>query len=170
MVTVWEILNYIKLSLFPLIIIANIIYCIPIIFIRRFHIRYNILTMNMSLASMSCAMYWAAYTVVLQIDFRFLFKDSTCPVLLYMQLMVIFQASYSIILISINQFCDIIYFTNRFFKTKKWLIICIASQWIAGFILSIPGYSRNPWVRFCYNSVHRTMFEHFLMKIRALQE
>ena len=147
MASFWEILSYIKISLFLLIIVGNIIYSIPIIFVRRLHIRYNILTLNVCLASMSCAIYWLIFSTMGEFNSRLLYRENTCQFLLYMQLMVVFQASYSIVLISVNQLCDIVYHTKRFFITNKWLIICLASQWIAGSILSIPSYARIPWVR-----------------------
>ncbi|CAF4409680.1 unnamed protein product, partial [Rotaria sp. Silwood2] len=63
------------------------------------------------------------------------------------------QFTFSLIIVSINRCCAIIYGRKPFFKTKKWVAISILGQWIIGCILCIPTITtvgpyctRQPWV------------------------
>jgi hypothetical protein len=152
MVYASDILFYIKTILFVLIITAFVVYSLPIIFIPRFRIRYNILTLNLCLATLCCVLCWCVYETIAQFNTKLLFRDSTCGFLLYMVMMCLCQASFSNLNISVIQLCDIVYHRNQFFRTNRWLVICIGIQWSASIILSVPGYSRVRSVR------------HFLMR------
>ncbi|CAF0937562.1 unnamed protein product [Rotaria sordida] len=52
------------------------------------------------------------------------------------------QVPCSFVAVSIHRCCSIVYYTKSFFKTKQWIILCIGSQWLLGFILSIPDFIR----------------------------
>jgi hypothetical protein len=107
MTDVSEILFYIQIILFCLNILVLILYSIPIILVQRFCIRYNLLSLNVCLACLNRTLDWLVFRIIAKFDIQLLFRDSTCGFLLYIQMMCICQASYSIILISIKQFCNI---------------------------------------------------------------
>ncbi|CAF1106825.1 unnamed protein product [Adineta ricciae] len=51
--------------------------------------------------------------------------------------MINFQLSLALVMISIYRFSFIVYHTQVFFRTKKWFIICLSSQWLIGFLLPL---------------------------------
>jgi hypothetical protein len=73
-------------------------------------------------------------------------EANTCTLVLYAETMCTIQVPLAFIIVSIHRLCSIVYHTKGFFKTKQWLKICIASQWIAGLILSLPMFV-NYWVK-----------------------
>ncbi len=49
--------------------------------------------------------------------------------------------------ISIHRFCSVVYYHKNFFKTKKWIFICILGQWIFGILSILPILSGIQLVR-----------------------
>jgi hypothetical protein len=133
--------------LFLIIIIFACIYSIPIICIRRFHQHNHILTLNVCLATIFCSLsylpVYAASIFVNPVDFSrkaLIFFD-------IVQTIFTLQVPLSFVIASIHRYCSIVYHTKIFFKRKRWLVLCIGSQWMLGFILSIPNLIRIYTVR-----------------------
>jgi hypothetical protein len=51
------------------------------------------------------------------------------------------QVPLAVIEVSVHRLCSVLYFTKPFFKKKRWAMICIASQWTIGIIVSLPRIS-----------------------------
>ncbi|CAF0990001.1 unnamed protein product [Adineta steineri] len=123
---------------YGLAVLLAIIYAIPILFLRRFRHRNNILTLNISLVVMFCSAFWCMYFIMFEFYPNTLFQNATCPLLFYAQIVFTCQLPFTFLMITINRFCSIIYTAKPFFKTKKFIAICIATQWIGGFLVAIP--------------------------------
>ncbi|UJR21680.1 hypothetical protein I4U23_024757 [Adineta vaga] len=119
------VLNYIQISVLVLILLLALIYLIPILFIPRFHSINNVFTVNLCIATMCCSIYWISNFISL------IFYPSTLSVPL------------AIVTTSFHRLCSIVYHTKPYFKKKRWAMLCISSQWLAGMILSLPRISFN---------------------------
>ncbi|CAF4265153.1 unnamed protein product, partial [Adineta steineri] len=123
---------------YGLCVLLAIIYAIPILFLRRFRHRNNILTLNISLVVMFCSSFWCMYFTMYEFYPAYLFRNATCPILFFTIIICTCQLPFTFLMITINRFCSIIYTAKPFFKTKKFVAICIATQWIGGFLVAIP--------------------------------
>lgn len=140
-------LRIIRLSLFASIIVVALIYSIPILLVRRFHRSNYLLTLNFCLASLFFGIEYMISYIFLEIDRQRIFSIDTCRIFMYFQGCVFSQVVFALLIISINRFCSIIYHSNPFFKQQRWVIICVASQWIIGLLLALPMCARDEMVR-----------------------
>ncbi|UJR16048.1 hypothetical protein I4U23_002962 [Adineta vaga] len=69
---------------------------------------------------------------------EYLFTERTCTFLFYIQSICLCECSFAFVTFTINRFFAIVYHTEQFFKTKKFMFICIANQWIVGGLVSLP--------------------------------
>ncbi|CAF0859162.1 unnamed protein product [Adineta ricciae] len=63
---------------------------------------------------------------------------------------------FAFIAFTIQRFCSLLYHTKHFFKTKRWIALCIASQWFVEFIISLPFVFRTS--RKCTNEFWMTVY------------
>jgi hypothetical protein len=138
----------VKIITFGIIILLSLIYCLPILIIRRFRHCSNILTLNLCLTFMCCCIYWLFYCISWDYYDKDLSLEKPCAFQIYAQTMCNCQLAFAFVMIPINRFFRIIYYKKFFFKTKSWLILCTTSQWIAGFILPLPLISEQNSVRY----------------------
>ncbi len=127
-----------KIILFGISILLALIYSLPILLLRRFHHHLNLLTVNICLAMIVTSIYWMGYFIMWEYDIANLFTQKTCTFLFYLQSMNSCFVPFAFVTLTINRFCSIIYRTKVFFKTKRFMVICVASQWIAACLLSLP--------------------------------
>lgn len=135
-----EIFGVLRVVLFGLIIVVALIYSIPIIFIRRFHHRNNILTLNICLATIVCCLYWFIFYIKLKIDLfgTYVFMVQTCTFVFIVPPILTAQIPFSFVTVSIYRLCCVVYYRKNLFKTKKWIAICILTQWILGIVCMLP--------------------------------
>ena len=131
-------LALIKILVFAIIIFLCLVYFLSIVFISQFHYRSNILTLNLSIAFMCCCIYWLIYCISYDYYNQLLNRVYPCTFQIYIQIMCTCQLIFAFIIIPIHRLFPTICHTKLFFKTKKWLISCIVSQWIAGFMIPMP--------------------------------
>lgn len=136
-------ITLIQIGLFIIILFFTLPYIILILFSHRFHYRNNILTFNICITITFTCIYFITYFLLYIFNQKILFYEHRCHFLLYAYNISSIGIPFSFAAISIHRFFVIVYHTNRFFKTKKWIIICISSQWIAEFILSLPFIFRK---------------------------
>jgi len=134
---------YIVISFLSLLIFLCMFYFIPILFVRRFHNSNNILTVNISVTIIFCALYHIIYSLIIihmktTLETRYL-----CNLIEYIRVMITCQTGYVFITASVYRYTIVIYHTKTFFKKKRWIIICIACQWIIGILLPLPIWSGN---------------------------
>lgn len=133
-----RIFSLIKIILFGLSVLLALVYSLSILLIFRFRHRLNMLTVNICTAMLCSYIYWTAYFTMWEYYIDKLFTLMTCTFLFYIQFISICIIPFSFVILTINRFCVIIYSTNTFFKTKKFLILCISSQWITACLLALP--------------------------------
>jgi hypothetical protein len=66
--------------------------------------------------------------IMLEYYIEYLFTEEAYPFVFYLQTIVICEAYLPSVTLSINRFCRIVYHKKVFFKTNKFMIICIACQ------------------------------------------
>lgn len=141
---IFDILDHLRILLFLLIIILNLIYSIPILFLsnlRRHH--KDIFTVNICLAATVCSIYYIIYFLIYDYHIEYFLIDNICNWLTYMRIVSSSQVSFAFVIVSINRYISMVYFSKSFFQTKLWIIICIICQWIIGFIVGLPTWLRN---------------------------
>jgi hypothetical protein len=82
--------------------------------------------------------FFMGYFIMWEYDIKDLFTVQTCKFLFYLQTISSCQVSFSLTVLTINRFCTIKYPGKQFFKTKIFVGICIASQWIVTCVISLP--------------------------------
>ena len=112
----------------------------PIIFIRRFHHRNMILTLNVCFAVILSSFYWLIYYTILNFSILLMFAilRKSCVLMTIISTFVTIQVPFSLVTASINRCFSVVYFNKHLFKTKKWVLICIVTQWIFGFLVILP--------------------------------
>lgn len=135
-----DIFDIIRIVLFGLIALVAAVYSIPIIFIRRFHHRNNILTLNICLVTIYCCLYWFLFYIMLELntDGTIQFLLNSCVFASLVPTILTLEIPLSFVTISINRYFYIVYYHKNFFKTKSWLLICIVSQWVLGTLFMLP--------------------------------
>lgn len=134
-----RVFSIIEIIIFTIIILCVLIYSIPIICIRRFHQHNNILTLNVCLATVLCCLSWLPIFVVPLSANLYEFLINTSIYLVIAETIFTIQVPFSFVTAAIHRYCSIVYHSKSFFKTKRWIILCIGGQWILGFILSVPN-------------------------------
>ena len=135
-----RIFTFIRMVLFGLTVFVALIYSAPIVCLRRFHYRNNMLTINICVATILCSLYWFVFYLMLELypfeTLMFLFNNcafaSIFPVLLTLQVPLSFVTA------SVNRLCAVVYNNRPLFKKKRWLVICILAQWVFGTVLTVP--------------------------------
>jgi hypothetical protein len=141
-----------------------LLYSIPILLIRRFRHRHNVLTLNICFAVTLCAVYHIIY-MMLVYQWKIVFSKFFCHLTEYIRMMVVCQMSYAFITVTIHRFCSIVYFTKPLFKKSQWLAACLACQWIIACIISIPYWpDDHPVCIRCFDRTIEIFFEIFISR------
>ncbi|CAF1177558.1 unnamed protein product [Rotaria sordida] len=140
MVDFEAIFSLLRIILFAILTLVTFIYSIPIIFIRRFHRRNMILTLNICSVTICCSLYWTIFYIILEFNPLIIYKFmlDSCRFVLIFSTLITLQVPFSFVTASINRFCSVVYFNKNLFKTKQWVFICILFQWIFGIIITLP--------------------------------
>jgi hypothetical protein len=121
------------------IILFAFIYSIPIICISRFHQPNNLFTLNVCVTTiLTCLSLLPVYAVFI-FDDPYEVLEEISSFFYIAQTIFIIQIPLSFVVASIHRYCSIVYHTKIFFRRKRWIILCIGSQWLLGFVLSIPN-------------------------------
>jgi hypothetical protein len=140
-----HILNIIRHILFSLIFVLSLIYSTTISFVRRFHHRTDIFTLNICLAAMCCSTYYISYFVLYDYHTELMLIDNICMWLIYLRMMSSCQIAFAFITVTTNRLVSMIYHLNPFFKTKRWIFLCIICQWtwfnctVTNFVSQLSG-------------------------------
>ncbi len=62
------------------------------------------------------------------------FMLNSCIFVFIVPTILTLQIPLNFVTVSINRFCSVVYYHKNFFKTKRWILICILSQWIFGIL------------------------------------
>jgi len=149
MTDISHILALIKITGFGITILLALFYSLTILCIRRFHHRLNIITVNICVTVICSSIFWMGYFIMWEYYIQDLFTEKTCTFLFYLQSISTCLIPLAFVTLTVNRFCSIIYSRKAFFTTKKFVIICIATQWIVACILSLPFvFDIEPVIRF----------------------
>jgi hypothetical protein len=136
--------NYIALIvediLYALLFLFNFIHLCLILFNRRFRHHNNMFILNICVSLMVHIVYFGTYFNMQYFDSRRLFFLQTCNFLFYAYNIASVTTPLSFVTFTIHRYCSIAYHTKPFFKRKRWVVICIASQRIAELIIASPYF------------------------------
>jgi len=138
MVNISYIFLILELSLLALDIFFAFIYATTILFVRRFHNRNNMFILNICCTIMSSCVYFIIYTAMSYFNNARLVTAQSCAILYYAYSIAGIGIPFTFVTFTVHRFCSIVFHTKPLFKTKKWVMICIASQWIGECIISLP--------------------------------
>jgi hypothetical protein len=138
-----------------------LIYSLPILFVKRFRHRTNILTLNICLTIMCFSAIHIVCSVITVYYPKILLNSFVCNLTTYIRIMISFQTAFAFVTVSIHRLGCVVYCSNVFFKTKKWVIVCIASQWIIGLIAPLVFLTANSSVRISLELFQRIKFSLF---------
>jgi hypothetical protein len=135
----------VKIVCFLVVLLLSLIYSLLIILIPRFHCQSNILTLNLSLGFTCCCTYWLVYCLLWDYYNIELSSEQPCALYMYIQLACNCQLAFAFIVIPVHRYFPIVYHSKIFFRTKKWLILCLIGQWLMGLLVPLPVISaQNP--------------------------
>jgi hypothetical protein len=143
------IITVVIVTLFSLILFLASIYSLFILFNHHFHHHNNMFILNICLNIISACIYFIIYFIMFYFNYSRLYALNTCNVVFYAYLIAGSQIPFSFVTFSIHRYCSIVHYGKPFFKTKRWVGICIASQWIGVFIISLPYAFRKQSVSIC---------------------
>jgi hypothetical protein len=124
--------------LFALIVLLALIHSCFIIFIPRFRYTNNIFILNICFSLIGISVYFSVFFAMLYFDFLRILAIDTCGIVFYIYNIASITIPFSFLTFTIHRFCSIVYQEKPFFKTKRWVMICIGIQRIIELILAIP--------------------------------
>jgi len=148
MALVSQMLFFFIMTLFSLTTILCLIYCIPILLVKRFHRRTHMLTFNICSTMLCFGIIHIVYLTICVYYTKILSNNFLCNLITYLRVMITFQLAFGLVMGSIYRLGCVIYYSKNFFRTRKWFIVCIVSQWILGIVLPLALLSKNDAVRF----------------------
>jgi hypothetical protein len=143
MADILYITTILQVTLYFLILIIALVYSLFILLIRRFRHRNNIFILNICLAIIGTSVYSIIYLIMGYFDPGRLYATDMCLFLFYTYNIICIGIPFSFVTFAVHRFCSIIYHTKPFFKKKRWVAICIGSQWMGEFVISLPFIFRK---------------------------
>ncbi|UJR16769.1 hypothetical protein I4U23_003669 [Adineta vaga] len=92
---------------------------------------------------MASAIFFIIYLILTNFDARRFIISDVCLVIYYAYSIASIQMPFAFVTFTVHRFCSILYHTRPFFRTNKWVFICIAGQWISEFLISLPFIFRS---------------------------
>ena len=134
-----DIINIVQGSLYGLNLLVALLYSCSILFIRRFHHLNNIFILNICISITITWIYFIIYFLVADYEY----PRQICDLLYYAFNIASIEVPFAFVAFSIHRLCSLKYHTKPFFKKQRWVGICIATQWISQFIISLPFFARS---------------------------
>jgi len=151
MVDVTRVITILQICALTTVISLTLVYSIPLILIRRLRHRLHIFTISVCSAILCCSIYWLVYFVMTETNVQQFYNAKTCSLVFYMETMCTLQVPLAFTAVSIHRLCYVVYYNKFFFKSKRWISMCVVCQWIIGIVLSLPIFIRNGPVRIFVN-------------------
>ncbi len=133
----------IEVIIFCLISLFASVYSLLILLVRRFHHQNNIFILNMCFNIIGSSIYFIIFHSLFYFAPQRLFIPNTCIFLFYAFNIASIEIPFGFVIFSAHRLCSLVYRTKLFFKTKRWVGICIASQWIVVCVVSLPFVFRK---------------------------
>jgi len=137
------IVTIVRIIVLGLVSVVACLYAIPLCFIRRFHTPINLLTLNVCVAAFVCSTFSATFYVMNAYYPEIIWTPKSCVVIPYLQNMVDSQEIYAVCLVSLNRLFTIVYKNKQFFRTKRWVAVCVSAQWILAALIPSPTLATN---------------------------
>ena len=118
-------------------------YSITIVFTRRLRDRLNIFTLNLCLANIVCCLFWFVFDLLSEFSPQQVLRKETCRLVIYAQIMATLHLPLAFVVVSIHRCCSIISHSTPFFKSNRWMTLCLVSQWSMGFLLPLIVFSET---------------------------
>ncbi|CAF1446830.1 unnamed protein product [Adineta ricciae] len=87
---------------------------------------------------MASAIFFMTYILLGIFDSRRFVISDVCLIIYYAYCIASVQIPFAFVAFTTYRFCLILYHTRPFFRTNKWVILCIGGQWISEFVISAP--------------------------------
>ena len=120
--------------------ILAVMYSLPIICIRRFQHRNNIFTLNVCFTIALYSLSRLVTTISPLLGYTTAFLRQKWPWLYVLQVLADFGIPYTLVLVSFHRCFAIVYPLKRVFRTNRWMMACIAGQWIVVGLVSSPDF------------------------------
>jgi hypothetical protein len=114
------------------------IYSLPIVCVRRFRHRNNIFTLNVCFAIALFGLSRLVTTMSPLFGYSLAFVRNKWPWLYVLQIVSDVGIPYTLVLVSFHRCFAIVHPYKTMFRTNRWMVACIAGQWILVGLLSIP--------------------------------
>ena len=138
---------YVENALIVLAQLIDLIYLVAVLCVRRFQNVNNVLILNVFLAVACSGIFYSLYFTGSYFAEGTLYAPRWCIFLFYAYGVVGVAIQFSFITFSIHRCFTIVYCTRPFFKKQRWVVACIAIQWISQCLVSLPFVLRDPPVR-----------------------
>jgi hypothetical protein len=143
MADIFYISTVLQVTLYLLILLLASVYSMLILLNRRYRHRNNIFILNTCLTTMISCIYFTVYFTMFYFDIQRLYAPDMCNVLFDVHNIASIGIPFAFVTFTVDRFCSIIYHTKDLFKRKRWVAICIASQWISECAVSVPFVLRK---------------------------
>ena len=122
------------------------IYSLPILCVPQFQRRNNMFTLNICLAAVFSCLSWLPTSISPLFGCSRSVLRRRLPWLYALQVLSDMTVPFSLVLVSFHRCSSIVFPQRRFFRTKKWMIVCFIGQWIVSGLLTIPDFVHPRWV------------------------
>ena len=160
MADVFFILTLTQISIFSLNVCLALIYILLIVSIRRLRHIHNVFRLNVCLALTGCNLFFIVFFTMNQFYVADLYVEKYCLLLFYAYMAGPLQVPLAFISFSFHRLFLIIYYTRPFFSRKSWVVFCLTTQWMVGFLIPVPFLIRNQPVTMLSHSemMHLSVF------------
>ncbi|CAF1365890.1 unnamed protein product [Adineta steineri] len=130
----YSILEIVRNIVYSGVLLIALVYSCLILLISRFRHQNNMFILNLCVNTMTTCIYFIIYFYAIYYDM----PQSMCILFNYAFNIASIQIPFAFVAFTVHRFCVIVYHTKALFKTKQWVVICILTQWIAQFVISLP--------------------------------
>ena len=132
--------------LYIITVLLAVIYSLPMLCVQRLQRRKNILTLNICLTAAFSCLSWLPTSISPLFGYPRAVVRRQHPWLYVLQILSNTAVPYSLALVPFHRCGSIVFPQRRFFRTKKWMLVCFIGQWIASGLLTTPDLAHPRWV------------------------
>ena len=136
--TVTNTFAIVEVALTSIITLLALIYSLPILCVRRFHHRNNMFTLNVCWTTILCALVYGVVFIRPLLGQASVHFISENPWLIVLQIFIGASLMLSFVLVAFHRCCSIVFHRIRFFRTKQWVMVCLAGEWTLAATICIP--------------------------------
>ena len=130
----------VQIVLATMIALFAFIYSLPILCIHRFHHRNNVFTLNVCLTTILCAVTYGVIFIRPLLGYPSVHFIREQPWFIVVQVFLGTSLMLSFVLVAFHRCCSIVFQQKRFFRTKQWVMVCLAGEWTLAAMICIPFF------------------------------